>query len=156
MTFARIRMAATLVLLACLALPSYSCERYIGPDGGTVDHIPAGEDPAQYRDARIYHYPLEMATQGPVQGLAIVLAFTWPVAILVYRRRRSPENVSRWILWLSALLAVASGFVVLLGASFGRPATGTYLALIANLVLLADGAAEALTGGNAGATRAAP
>jgi len=144
MVLDRIRTAAALLLLACLALPTYTCEgqRYIGPAGAAVGDIPDHANPAEYHRERISHYPLEFATAGPIQASVIILAFSWPVPLFLYRRRRAPASIPRWIVSLTPLSAALSGLIILRLATVGRPAIGAYLALAADVVLLADGIAE--------------
>ena len=91
MVLDRVRTAAALLLLLCLALPTYTCEgqAYIGPGGARVGHIPDNANPAEYHKEIISHYPLEFATAGPVQAGVIILAFSWPVPFFLYRRRRA-------------------------------------------------------------------
>ena len=147
MALDHIRTAAALLLLACLALPAYTCDGhgYIGPRGETVDLIPDGADPAAYQRPRISSYPLESGTSEPVRNSLVVLAYSWPVLFFAYRRRRAPAAIPRWSMWLSPVFAVLSGFFILSNALLGRPAIGAYLALTADAVLLADGIAEAWT-----------
>ena len=142
MVLDRVRVGAALLLLACLALPAYTCDGHVGPDGTKVTAIPGDADSASSHAARIPHYPLE----GPRGSLWLtVLAFSWPVPFFIYRYRRAPARVARWVLWLQPMVALPSGFFILTMALMGRPAYGTYLALAADAVLLADGVAEAWT-----------
>ena len=145
MALDRIRTAAALLLLACLALPTYTCDGhgYVGPRGETMDHVPDAADAAAYPRTREAHYAVEWMTTS--LAVPILLAFTWPVPFFIYRRRRAPAPIPRWVMWLSPVFAVFSGLVILRLATMGRPAVGAYLALTADAVLLADGAAEAWT-----------
>ena len=143
----RVRTAAALVLLACLALPTYTCEGrdYVGPRGEVVSQIPDGADSAAYQHTREPHYAIEWMDRSP--GIFILLAFTWPVPFFIYRRRRAPAPIPRWVMCLSPVFAVLSALVILRLATMGRPAIGAYLAMSADAVLLAEGVAEAWTGG---------
>ena len=82
MALDRVRTAAALLLLACLALPAYTCDGhgYIGPGGEKVDQ-------------RIASYPLESGTREPVRNSLVVLAYSWPVLFFAYRRRRAPAAI---------------------------------------------------------------
>jgi hypothetical protein len=147
MTLDRVRTAAALVLLACLALPTYTCDGsdYVGPRGEIVSQIPDGADSAAYQRTREPHYAIEWMSEPP--GIFVLLAFTWPVPFFIYRRCRAPAPIPRWVMWLSPVFAVLSGLVILRMATIGRPAIGAYLAWTADAVLFADGTAQAWTGG---------
>ena len=108
-----------------------------------MEQVPDGADAAAYPRTREPHYAIEWMTTSLV--VPILLAFTWPVPFFIYRRRRAPAPIPRWVMWLSPVFAVFSGLVILRLATMGRPAVGAYLALTADAVLLADGAAEAWT-----------
>ena len=156
MTFAHVRTAAALVLLGCLALPTYTCEGgdSVGPRGEIVSQVPDGADYAAYQHTWEPHYATEWMSEPA--GIVVLLAFTWPVPFFIYRRRRAPAPIPRWVMWLSPVFAAFSGLVILRLATVGRPAVGAYLAIAANVVLLADGAAEAWTGGQGPAPPATP
>ena len=139
MSLDRVKTGAALLLLACLALPAYTCDGYAGPFGIKVDKIPSEANPADYHPVRIPHYPLE-GSRSTAYLCVVILAFSWPVPFFIYRRLRAP--VPRWVLWLEPFVALPSSLFILEESMFGRPAYGTYLALAANLVLLADGVAE--------------
>jgi hypothetical protein len=151
MALDRVRTAAALLLLACLALPTYTCEgqRYIGPGGAAVGYVPDSAIPAGYHREQIAHYPLESTTSEPVRNSLVVLAYSWPVLFFAYRRRRVAA-IPRWSMWLSPMFAVLSGYFILMTALLGRPAIGAYLALTADAVLFADGVAEAWTASQRG------
>lgn len=154
MTLDRVRTGAALVLLASLTLPTFTCEGmdYVGPRGEIVNRIPDGADSAAYQHTREPVYAVAWMAR-PV-GLLILLAFTWPVPFFIYRRRRAPAPIPRWVMCLSPVFAVLSALVILRMAMMGRPAIGAYLAMSADAVLLAEGAAEAWTGGaSSGAAR---
>ena len=137
----RVRTAAALLLLTCLALPTYTCDGsgYVGPRGETMEQVPDGADPAAYPRTREPHYAFEAMYTPP--GLLVLLAFTWPVPFFIYRRRRAPAPMPGWVTWLFRLFAAISGFIIFSLATVGRPAIGAYLALTADGVLLADGLA---------------
>ncbi len=77
MTLDRVRTVAALILLACLALPTYTCEGsgYVGPRGEIVSQVPDGADSAAYQRPREPHYAVEWMSRAP--GVLVLLAFTW-------------------------------------------------------------------------------
>jgi hypothetical protein len=141
MTRDRVKIVASLLLLVSLALPAYTCEGYVGPRGTEVSFIPRDANPAEYHAVRIAHYPLEGQHFADVWFWLTILTFAWPLPFLLYRRRRAP--VGRWVIWAEPVFALASGFFVYYWSLLGRFAVGTYLALVANAVLLGTGASEA-------------
>ena len=97
MVLDRVRTAAALLLLACLALPTYTCDGsgYVGPRGETMEQVPDRADPAAYPRTREPHYAFEAMYTPP--GLLVLLAFTWPVPFFIYRRRRAPAPMAGWV-----------------------------------------------------------
>ena len=142
----RARLIAAVALLLSVALPSYTCSGYVGPDGRTVTSIPSGTDSAQYRGTRIRHYPLQDVDVTDIWDVVgtffVILTFVWPVPFLFYRRRRGPTPPHRGLISAEAVLAVASAYWIYVLASIGRLAIGTYIALAADAVLLASSLAE--------------
>ena len=137
-----LKRLATALLLLSLALPSYTCSGYVGPDGRRVGEIPTGADRAAYQPARVPHYALESYTPGEVGFWVVLLAFTWPIPILILRRREM-TRLSRWLWWAEPVCAIAAGWLIWAIATLGRPAIGTYLALGATGILVLAWLAEA-------------
>ena len=138
----RVRTAAALLLALCLALPSYTCPGYIGPDGSVVSSIPDDADSAVYRATRIPHYPLEDRSPADSWFWLTLLAFGWPIPILVLRRMKPAATATRVLSAAEPVLALASGYLIYAMASMGRPAIGTWLALTSNGALLAGWLSE--------------
>jgi hypothetical protein len=133
----RIREVAAFALLIALALPSYTCAGYVAPDGSKVTDIPSGADSTQYKATRINHHPLDDPDVTDVWLWVAIVAFGWPIPLLVYRRRRRTLSPSGRLAGIEIVAALGSGYVIYAVASFrGRPAVGTYAALAANAVLL--------------------
>jgi hypothetical protein len=138
MDFAKIKLAAAAVLLACLALPEYTCSRFVGPDGQTVSAGPNGVPVAPYREVVEKHYPLESFSAQDFGSWLILLAFVWPWPILVYWRRsaRSQGSLRKLVHFAEPPLALGSGYLIWLASSMGTRAAGAYLALAANAAYL--------------------
>ena len=139
----RIREIAAFALLLALALPSYTCAGYVAPDGSKVTEIPRGADSARYTPTRIVHHPLDDQHITDSGLWVAVVAFGWPIPILVYRRRRKALAPSGRLAATEIVVALGSGYVIYAMASVGRLAVGTYLALSADAVLLGCALAEA-------------
>ena len=132
----RVRVPAAVLLALCLALPSYTCPGYIGPDGSVVSSIPDDADSAVYRATRIPHYPLEGRSLADGWLWVTLLAFGWPIPILILRRTHPSTSATRTLAAAEPVLALASGYLIYAMASMGRPAIGTWLALASNGALL--------------------
>jgi hypothetical protein len=146
MNIARIKLAAAAVLLACLALPEYTCSKYVGPDGQVVSAGPGGVPLTPYREIRERHYPLESFSARDVGSWLTLLVFTWPWPVLIYFWRGTHAGVLRWLVWLAEpLLAAGSAYAVWTASSLGTRAAGAYLAMAANTVYLCAWVAELRT-----------
>jgi len=144
---ARIKLAAAGVLLACLALPEYTCSRFVGPDGQTLAAGPAGVPVTPYREVQEKHYPLESFSVGEVGSWVGLVAFVWPWPVLAYywriRRGLGAQGAVQRVVWLGEpLLSIGSGYVIWTVSGLGTRATGAYLALAADAVYLGAWAAE--------------
>ena len=144
MNIARIKLIAAAVLLACLALPEYTCTRYVGPDGKDVATGPAGVPTTPYTEIHEKHYPLESFDAGDFATWLRLLAYLWPWPILAYLFRKTKERgaLDRWVLVAEPLLSIGSGYLVWLASSVGTRAAGAYLAMAANAAYLCAWAAE--------------
>jgi hypothetical protein len=137
MNIARIKLAAAVVLLACLALPEYTCSKYVGPDGQVVSAGPEGVPTTPYREIRERHYPLESFSVRDVGSWLTLLVFTWPWPVLIYFRRGTHGGALRRLVWLAEpLLSAGSAYAVWAASSLGTRAAGAYLAMAANAVYL--------------------
>ena len=136
----RVKHIASALLLISLALPAYTCVGYEAPDGTTVTWIPPGADSADYAPTRITHYFIEVWSPEKWEFWVTVLAFTWPLGLLLLRRQRSLRGALWWVEPACALLA---GWFIVVSASWGRLAAGAYMALGANSSLLLAWVAEA-------------
>ena len=143
MTRQRIREIAAAVLLLALALPAYTCAGYVAPDGSKVTDIPKGADSAQYLATRISYYPLHDKHATDVGLWVTILAFTWPIPLVAYRRRRRDTPQSGRLAGVEIVIAVASAYFIYGYAAVGRLAVGTYLALATNVALLSCALADA-------------
>jgi hypothetical protein len=139
----RVREVAAFALLIALTLPSCTCAGYVAPDGSKVTYIPSGADSAQYTATQIAHYPLDDQHLTDRGLWAAVVAFGWPIPILVYRRRRRAFAPRGRLAGLEIVAAIGSAYVIYASASIGRLAVGTYLALAANALLLGCALSEA-------------
>ncbi len=136
MTIARIKLVAAAVLLACLALPEYTCSKYVGPDGKAVMAVPDGVPPTAYREIRERHYPLESFNARDVGSWLGLLVWMWPWPVLLYLRRGT-HGALRRLVWLAEpVLAAGSAYAVWAASSLGSRAAGAYLAIAANGVYL--------------------
>jgi len=139
----RIKLVAAIVLLVCLALPEYTCSRYVGPDGQTVSAGPDGVPATPYREVRENHYPLETFNVREIGWWIALLSFTWPWPVLIYRwRTRTRAGAARAVWVAEVLLAIGSGWVVWEASSVGTRAVGAYLAMAADAVYLCACIAE--------------
>jgi hypothetical protein len=141
MNLARIKLAAAIVLLACLALPEYTCSKYVGPDGQTLSAGPEGVPTTPYREVREKHYPLESFSVREVGSWIALLTFVWPWPVLAYGWRRAEWRAAHAgltrVVWVAEpLLAIGSGWVVWEASSVGTRAVGAYLAMAADAVYL--------------------
>jgi hypothetical protein len=147
MNFARIKLVAAAVLLACLALPEYTCSRFVGPDGQVVAAGPAGVPTTPYREVQEKHYPLESFSAREIGSWVTLLAFVWPWPVLAYYRRirrgRGAQGAVQRVVWIGEpLLSIGSGYVIWTVSGLGTRAAGAYLSLAANAVYLAAWVAE--------------
>jgi hypothetical protein len=147
MNIGRIKLAAAAVLLACLALPEYTCSRFVGPDGQTLAAGPAGVPTTPYREVQEKHYPLESFSAREIGSWVSLLAFVWPWPALAYyrriRQRRGAQGAVRRLVRLGEpLLSIGSGYVIWTVSGLGTRAAGAYLALAANAVYLGAWVAE--------------
>jgi hypothetical protein len=149
MNIARIKLGAAAVLLACLALPEYTCSKFIGPDGKEVYAGPEGVPATPYRKVQENHYPLESFSVRDFGSWLVLLAFVWPWPILVYwlrrRQSRGTGGALNRVVWLAEPpLAMGSGYLIWAFSSLGTRAAGAYVALAANAVYLGAWVAELL------------
>jgi len=142
MNIARIKLAAAAVLLACLALPEYTCSRYVGPDGRAVSAGPGGVPATPYREVQEKHYPLESFSVREIGSWLALLVFVWPWPVLAYWFRGTRGSLKRLIWMTEPLLSIGSGYVVWSVSSLGTRAAGAYLALAANAAYLGAWVAE--------------
>jgi hypothetical protein len=132
----RIKLGAGVLLVACLALPQYTCSKYVGPDGKIVTFVPTGASKGAYREVLERHYPLESFEVREIDSWLILLTFVWPLPVLAYRWRGKPAVLKRAVWVAEPILAIGSTFWVWELSSVGTRAAGTYLALAANSVYL--------------------
>jgi hypothetical protein len=137
MNIARIKLGAAAVLLACLALPEYTCSKYVGPDGKAVSAGPEGVPATPYREIQEKHYPLEAFSASDVGSWLILLTYVWPWPVLAYSLRKRGNGALGRVVWLAELLlAMGSGYVVWASSSVGTRAAGAYFAMAADAVYL--------------------
>ncbi|HEY4361605.1 MAG TPA: hypothetical protein VGN17_11570 [Bryobacteraceae bacterium] len=133
----RVKLIAAIVLLICLALPEYTCSRYIGPDGQTLSAGPEGVPTTPYREVRENHYPLESFNLREIGWWIALLSFTWPWPVLIYWWRNGALGGLARAVWVAEpLLAIGSGWAVWEASSVGHRAVGAWLALAADAVYL--------------------
>jgi hypothetical protein len=142
MNVAQIKLAAAVVLLGCLALPEYTCSKYMGPDGKVVSGVPEGASAASYREIQERHYPLESFSVRDGGSWVMILVFAWPWPVLAYQMRGTPTALKRLVWMAEPLLSMGSGYVVWASSSLGTRAAGAYLAMAANGVYLCAWVAE--------------
>lgn len=133
-----LRGIASLAMLAALALPAYTCDGYVAPNGQTVTSIPKGADSAAFRPTRIAHYPIENTTPSNEDFWWAVIPYAWPVAWLGLRRPRRIARHRATLAMTQAFLAVATGYLTLYAYTWGEWASGAYVVLGALSVLLGD------------------
>ncbi|MBZ5636295.1 MAG: hypothetical protein LAO55_24475 [Acidobacteriia bacterium] len=136
MSIKRIKLGAGVLLVACLALPQYTCSKYVGPDGKTVISVPTGAAQGAYREVLERHYPLESFEVLDIFSWLILLTFVWPLPVLAYHWRGKPAVLKRAVWLAEPILAIGSAYGVWELSSVGTRAIGTYLALAANSVYL--------------------
>lgn len=129
----RVRLLAAAALLLSLGLPAYTCSGYVGPDNVRVAHIPSGADASQYRPTQVAHYPLENQGPGELDFWHILFLYGWPIPLLAWELWR--RHTGRAFHIIAALLALFSAWEISVRA-FGDWASGTYLAVASNGVLL--------------------
>src|SRR5579863_8258762 len=95
MNIGRIKLGASAVLLACLALPLYTCSKYVGPDGKAVSAGPEGVPTTPYREIHEKHYPLEAFSAGEIGSWLILLTFVWPWPLLAYSLRGGASGTTQ-------------------------------------------------------------
>jgi hypothetical protein len=142
---ARIKFAAAVVLLACLALPEYTCSKYVGPDGQAVSTGRDGVPSTPYREVKERHYPLESFDVRDVGFWLRLLVFTWPLPVLAYLWRGTHRALKRLVWVAEPLLSAGSAYAVWTASSLGTRAAGAYLALAANTIYLCAWVAELRT-----------
>ena len=127
----RFKIVAALALLASLALPQYTCDRYRGPDGRVVSAVPKGADASAYHEYREPHYALGSLDRADPGSWLVVVVYLWPVPVLWYALRVRTPRAKR-VLWaLEAILVAGSTYVIVFASSNGRRASGAYLGLAA-------------------------
>jgi hypothetical protein len=131
----RIKQVAAALLVLSLALPAYTCSGYVAPDGSTVSEVPPGANPAAYTPTRIPHYAIEKWAPTEGRFWLAILAFGWPIPLLLLQRR-STARTSPWLWRAEPICALAAGWFIVVSASVGRLASGTYVALGATAALL--------------------
>jgi hypothetical protein len=136
MNIARIKLAAAIFLLASLALPEYTCSKYVGPDGKVVSAVPEGAPPTSYRGIQERHYRLESFDMRDGGSWLALLVFLWPLPVLAYLWRGRAGRLKRLISMAEPLLAIGSAYAVWNFSSLGTRASGAYLALGADAVYL--------------------
>lgn len=142
-SIARIKLAAAVVLLACLTLPEYTCTKYVGPDGKAVAAGPQGVPLTPYREVHEKHYPLESFSVFDIGSWIMLLAFAWPWPVLACWFRARQGRLRRLVWRAEPILSAGSGYVIWSASSLGTRAAGAYLALAANAVYLSAWIAEA-------------
>jgi hypothetical protein len=141
MNTTRIKLSAAVVLLACLALPEYTCSKYVGPDGRVVSAVPEGVPATSYKEIPEKHYPLESFSVREIGSWLTLLTFAWPWPVLAYWFRstqwRGRHGALKRLVWLAEpLLLMGSGYVIWAASSLGTRAIGAFLALAANAAYL--------------------
>jgi len=126
------KLAAGTLLAVSFLLPQYTCDRYRGPDGKTVQQIPEGADSNQYAPFRERHYAWEDVRWSDVSSWVAPAAFLWPLPVLVWGHRANSQRVRRLCLWLEPLLVGGSLYIISALSSFGERAVGAYVGLGAN------------------------
>ena len=134
---ARIRLVAALVLASALTMPAYTCSGYAAPDGTLVSSIPSGADSAAYRPAQVPHRPLDGFELRSLDSWTTLLAFIWPFPLLLLRARAKGRVLVRIVRWSAPPLALLSSGVIWWNANTGNVAYGTFVAVGANVILLA-------------------
>src|SRR5690242_12901775 len=119
-----LRTIASLAMLASLALPLYTCHGYVAPDGHAVSGVPTGADSAAHRPTRIAHYPLEAPSPSELSFWVGLLAYAWPMLLLVIARSRRVQRHRMTLAVVRALMAIASGYVILFAMMWGDWAIG--------------------------------
>ena len=127
----RLKIVAAVALLASLALPQYTCDKYRAPDGRVVDAVPKGADPSAYREFREPHYALGSLDRTDPGSWLVVAVYLWTVPVLLYGSRVRRPRAKRAVWALEGLLVAASSYVIVVGSSSGRRASGAYLGLAA-------------------------
>lgn len=113
----RLKLISAVLLIASAALPQYTCVQYRAPDGALWQSIPSGADSSRYQRVVERHYAFESFDPARQESWLTVIAFAWPVAVIALRTR------NRWpvlnsVLWgLEPLLALGSGYLILLFSS---------------------------------------
>jgi hypothetical protein len=142
---ARWKLLAALLLVASAALPQYTCVTYRAPDGGMWQTLPPGADSTRYERLVEPHYAFEHWNPGLPEHWLTVLCFGWPLAVLGIRSRSRLPRVKAVLWWLEPLLAVGSGYLILVFSGFGQRAVGAYLGLAACGAYFVTWAYEALS-----------
>lgn len=132
----RLKLIGAVLLIVAAVLPQYTCVQYRAPDGALWQSIPSGADSSRYQRVVERHYAFETFAPGRPESWLAVVAFAWPVGVIAVRRR------NRWpvlnaVLWgLEPLLALGSGYLILLFSSFGQRAIGGWTGVAACLLYL--------------------
>ena len=138
----RLKLIAAVLLIAAAALPQYTCVQYRAPDGALWQSIPPGADSSRYERVVERHYAFEEFAPGRPESWLTVIAFAWPVAVIAVRTRTRRPALNRVLWWLEPLLAVGSGYLILLFSSFGQRAIGSWTGVAACLLYLVAWALE--------------
>jgi hypothetical protein len=125
----RIKIGASLLLLACFLLPFSSCTRHLDEDG-KLTYI--SKKPA-VKAITEYTYPWEGLNLKEVSDWLFLLCFVWPIPILIHRYRSGGRRI-KLIFWIlePVFLSGSSYYIYFLSNFFGKPAIGAYLMHTAN------------------------
>ncbi len=144
MIWSRLKIAASLALLASLALPFSSCTHSFDADGKEV-LLKSGETlPEGGRQELEYGYVLaEFEPQDPIQYL-FLLGFLWPLATSLYQIRSRRGKLAAALWWLEPPLLAFTAWLFAGMLIFNEPASGFVVAVAALGLYAAAWTAQAI------------
>jgi len=118
------KMAGAILLVACFALPMSSCSTLVDKTGKAVTQKPA---PPGARVVKIQLYVFDGVRLANPGSWPTVLAFIWPLALLLHGRLRPTSWITRALWFVEPALLAGSIYAIGTFMFFGQPEAGTYV-----------------------------
>jgi len=131
-----IRIVAAVALLLSFFLPMSSCSYTVPIDVDPGETLPDGSK-IHTETRTVINYAREYLDLDEIGAWLNMLAFFWPIGLLLLQRRFSGKKYPFLFSGSGVLLSVFSMAVIYTWADLGKPLVGAYLGGSAALVLFA-------------------